>query len=93
MPAESVLAAHSALPEMSAHPVSKSSFERKTTRSHASSKEALDVSASVTFIRLRKGLTECKPDAVCTACHKCCLSNKVLHLLTPHPNSRSQSHQ
>jgi len=29
MPAESVLAAHSALPEMSAHPVSKSSSKRR----------------------------------------------------------------
>ena len=29
MPAESVLAAHSALAEMSAHPVSKSSFEER----------------------------------------------------------------
>jgi hypothetical protein len=29
MPAESVLAAHSPLAEMSAHPVSKSSFEKR----------------------------------------------------------------
>jgi len=49
VPAESVLAAHSALAEMSAHPVSKSSFERKTTRSHASTKEALDGTRRGTF--------------------------------------------
>ena len=39
MPADSIPAAHSARTETSAHPVSKSSFERKTTRSHAHPKE------------------------------------------------------
>ena len=42
MLADSIPAAHLALTETSAHPVSKSSFQRKTTRSNAHSKEALD---------------------------------------------------
>jgi hypothetical protein len=40
MPADSIPAAHSALTETSARPVSKSSFKKeKTTRSHAYPKE------------------------------------------------------
>jgi hypothetical protein len=40
MPADSIPAAHSALTEMSAHPVSKSSFRKESTRSHVHPKEA-----------------------------------------------------
>jgi hypothetical protein len=40
MPADSIPAAHSAPTEMSAHPVSKSSFNRESTRSHVHPKEA-----------------------------------------------------
>ena len=39
MPADSIPAAHLAPTEMSAHPVSKSSFEKESTRSHVHPKE------------------------------------------------------
>ena len=41
MLADSMPAAHFALTETSAHPVTKSSFEGETTRSHAHPKEPL----------------------------------------------------
>jgi hypothetical protein len=40
MPADSIPAAHSALTEMSAHPVSKSSFKKESTPSRVHPKEA-----------------------------------------------------
>ena len=40
MPADSIPAAHSAQTEMSAHPVSKSSFKKESTLSHVHPKEA-----------------------------------------------------
>ena len=39
MPADSIPAAHLAPTEMSAHPVSKSSFKKESTRSHVHPKE------------------------------------------------------
>ena len=49
MPADSIPAAHSAPAEMSARPVSKSSFRKKATRSHASTKEVPDGTRWGTF--------------------------------------------